>query len=743
MNIMLENFRLAGYYPYNPLKGHSMELNRELKGCTPWIKARVPGSVYDDLQNAGLIEDPYYNMNSLKCEWVPDRWWVYITEFDKPDTADEVIELVLEGVDYKAHVFLNGNLLGIHEGMFTPFVKDITSDLSGKNILKIVLESAPDEMGQVGKTSETFTQKARFNYKWDFCVRMIGMGLYRPVYLKTRGKTRIDYYNFCKTSEGASLTVDTDGRTFTSLKYDGKVIFDGETLPVAGKASFDISIPAPKLWNPSGNGEQCLYDLEIKVFDGENVSDSVTSKVGLKTIELESVAGAPESARPYCFVINGQKTFIRGVNIVPLDMQYGLVTRERYYTLVKQIKDMNCNLIRVWGGGLIESEDFYQICDELGIMVWQDFIQSSSGIDNFPSHRPEFLALLERSSVQAAKTKRNHVSLTVFCGGNELMFPNWRPVDESVENIAMLKNICDEHCPQIPFFPSTPSGELFAPSFEDYTKNHDVHGEWTYRGVEAHYTYFNDLKCLAHTEYGVDGITNYSAIERTMPKDLHYVCDYDEDMYWRHRGEWWNTYKRDTSVFGEIKTLETQSELSQFLQAEGLRYALDSHRRKSSYTSASIVWQANEPYPNGSCTSLIDYYGEPKLAYYAARNSNAMLNLGLEYSKLVYDRSESIKTGVYLSSLKDTGADIEIKAYQNNVCVKQLSVKAKVDRNKVLHLADMEIPAEHGSVMYQLTATDSDGEKFVSYILLLVKQADGFCSQQEALNFCKLLKGNN
>ena len=188
MNInKLTKWKVKGYWPYYPMLKKGMELGNELSGVTDLIDAEVPGSVYMDLFKAGLIEDPYFDMNSLKCEWVANRWWVYETTF-RIDKAfdDKRVYLVFRGIDYKAHIYLNDEKIAEHTGMYTVCRTDITGlyKRNEVNRLKVSIESAPDEMGQIGYTNKTFTQKARFGYKWDFSTRLVNLGLYDDVYLE-------------------------------------------------------------------------------------------------------------------------------------------------------------------------------------------------------------------------------------------------------------------------------------------------------------------------------------------------------------------------------------------------------------------------------------------------------------------------------------------------------------------------------------------------------------------------------
>lgn len=735
----LTDFKITAFYPYVPFSKGGMEVGTEWKGILPWLDVKVPGSIYNYLQEAGYIEDPYYEMNSLKCEWVSQRWWVYICDFDLNTDENHNYTIFFEGIDYKAHFYLNGNKLGEHVGMFTPAEFDISKVCkNGNNTLKVIFEHAPDEMGQIGYTSKSSTQKARFNYKWDFCTRLIEIGLYRPVYIKKYGKAKIsELSTYLKNMEGdvaLSVAVEAlcDYHLKWELSYDGKIVKDGNySNNQSALAKLDFILDNIKLWYPNGRGNQNLYSLSIQLFSAGILSDEKQINVGFKTLKTIKNEGADDNALNYVFEINGEKIYIKGVNFVPLDMKYGTVTYERYKQHLILLKEINVNLIRVWGGGLIESEDFYNLCDEMGFMVWQDFIQSSSGIDNYPSEEQNFLSLLSKTAEQACKEKRNHVSLTAFCGGNELMYPSWKPVGFENNNVDMLYKIVEKHCSHIPFFPTTSSGNHFAPVFtQDYKNNHDVHGDWMFSGVENHYTFYNDLYCLFHGEYGVNGLANHNALCKMLSKNNLYPADMDDNIVWRHKGEMWNSYKRDSSVFGDFDNLEDYCIASQFIQSEGLRYAVEADRRRAFVNSGGMIWQSGEPYPNVSCTSVIDYYNQPKMAYYSLKKAYQKVNPSLKYKKLVYEKNEQICADLFLSS-EDKGI-FTLKYYiyfDDKLANEKFFNNILLQKDKALFIETIKIQPsyEHSSVHVYLEVFDDKGVKYDNNILLLIKKEKGIC----------------
>ena len=491
-------WKVKGYYPWVPLKDRSMETGKELQGITDWIDAAVPGGVHYDLYKAGLIPYPYKDMESLKCEWVENRWWLYRTVIHRENIKGRYQSLVLEGIDYQAVIYINGKECCRHEGMYEPIVIDISKEVvSGDDLeLKILLMHAPDEMGQIGMTSQTYTQKSRFNYKWDFSTRLVNLGIWKDCYIRVEEEALWEspylytdyqqgkgYVHFSAGIRRRGYEAEGCEAVITLIDEKGEV---RQTLPITGnQVSGTFVVEDPALWYPNGYGTQELYQIRMELKKGPRLLDSYEQEIGIRSIEYRTNEGSTESALPYTLCINHVPIYVKGVNMTPLDHIYGNVKKEHYEYIVKMMKNMNVNLVRVWGGGLIEKEIFYQLCSRYGIMVWQEFIQSSSGIDNIPSKRPEFLNLLKRTAESAVKSLRSYTSLTVWSVGNELTDEHFVPSGYEDENISMLKQTVELLDPQRIFLPTSASGPREFVTREKGV-SHDVHGNWNYMGNPCH-----------------------------------------------------------------------------------------------------------------------------------------------------------------------------------------------------------------------------------------------------------------
>jgi Glycosyl hydrolases family 2, TIM barrel domain len=305
-------------------------------------------------------------------------------------------------------------------------------------------------------------------------------------------------------------------------------------------------------------------------------------------------------SRDYDLLVGDEKVTIKGWNWVPVDALYGVPRRDKVERLLRLAAESGANLIRVWGGGLLESDEFYELCDVLGVNVWQEFSQSSSGIESVPSDDPEFVRTLAEDARQIVPRLRAHPSLAIWSGGNELAG------DDSTPVLAALKDVVAELDPERSWVATSPLGD-------------DVHGPWEHQGLRAHYALYDDGKpCRLHSEFGVEGMTNRDAHKRLIAAEHRWPADRSNPVY-EHLGAWWNNAPFVQDAFGgRIGDLETMRRASQWLQYDGLRYAVEARLRQG---IGVIPWQLNESYPNAWCTAVVDYHGEPKPAYYGVKRA--------------------------------------------------------------------------------------------------------------------------
>lgn len=656
----------------------------------PWIDASVPGSIYRDLMKAGYIKDPYFDTDSLSAEWVAGRWWTYRTTFTVTEKQlKDTLILRFGGIDYSAKIYINGKKAGDHEGMYIPFEKKINDFvLAGENTLVCVLEHAPICDPQPGYTSKTRYLKARFNYKWDFAVRLMDLGLYeqvtitsykavrirhsflRPVCENGKWKVcfRLEAEAFCNTNALVACDIDLNTESGSVPIHFEKYVSLSEGM---NDISDEIHLNGrqPLLWWPNGCGDQALSNAAISVSVNGNKDDTVSHAIGFRTLEYIHAEGR-EDALKYCVVINGKRIYLKGTNMVPLDCMH-LTDEKEIDEKLKAVKDANVNYLRIWGGGHIESEAYFKAADKYGLMILQEFTMSSSGCDDVPSRNEELLSLLKTAAVYNVKRLRNHVSLTFMDGGNELT--DWRylgredheghPATFEDPTLQMLKDIVEEYAPDIQMLPSSASGPNALYKMGDTGNNHDVHGPWGYMGPYRHYEYYDASDSIIHGEFGCGGICGMEQIERIFKEEDRQLFTIQENRAWAHHSGGWDSYSmRERTMFGDLKKIPLADyiKVNQFVQAESLRYSLESNRRRQWKNVGQMTWQFNEPWPNVQCSNVLEYYGGKKLGYYAVKEAYDSVLASLKYKKLFYDAGERYEAEIWLiNDRKDSNYEID------------------------------------------------------------------------------------
>ncbi|MGE5222183.1 MAG: glycoside hydrolase family 2 protein [Omnitrophica WOR_2 bacterium] len=673
---MIETISFNGPWLFKGFLGADWELRNahkpESTDRTGWLEGIVPGSVQHDLWQNQQIPDPYFERNSLLIEWAPERTWVYRRAFNLgAEYQGKRLVLYFKGIDYQAQIYLNGELLGEHTGMYTPVSFEVGERIKygGENLLAVVIAPAPQEQPQVGYTSRVRTHKSRMTYWWDFCPRMVHVGIWDGVYLEASEAVKIedvfiqpvlnaDLSHARVLSEISLSTRDVaEAEVEITIRHNGQEIGRQvqKSILNPGKTvlRFDVDVANPELWWPNGHGEQPLYQAEVRASLAGMLSDQRRVSFGIRKVEFVSNEGAERQARPYTLVVNGQRIYIQGWNWVPIDVLYGVERPEKLERLLILVKEAHVNLLRVWGGGLIEKDAFYDLCDRLGLMIWQEFIQSSSGIDNLPPEDPEFIDWMVEQARQIIPLKRNHPSLALWCGGNELAYRPEQPCDDRHPMLAALKAVVEELDPGRGWLPTTPSGRVFSNSIDNIVKDplglHDVHGPWEHQGLEKHQLLYNQGTSLLHSEFGVEGITNRHSLDRVIARDHQWPVSLDNPA-WFHLGAWWLKEGLWKAVFGDLPDLETTIEALQFLQADGLRYALEANRRRQYHNSGTLPWQFNEPYPMAACTSAVDYYAQPKPVYYAVASAYEALHVSAKFPVQAWGNRQCFEAVAWVSN---------------------------------------------------------------------------------------------
>ncbi len=661
MSPVFDRARLKDFAPGEGVRIGAFQERFEEEG---WIPIPVPGDVHRALLDAGRIEDPFYDRNEEKCAWIEDREWWYRVIFDGPKapaSLDERLRLIFHGLDTFATIYLNGEELGGHSNMFREAVFDATDLLrtGTTNTLAVCFHrpldravAGPSE--QWGRNPERVgMRKAQFGYGWDWGPRLPTVGLWRPVELRREQRMAISGVHFYTLEIGhdrkralvaARIEVDRFADCGSPLAHVRLVSPDGEILEReaaldAGQTTRTIylEIEDPHLWWTHDLGEPVLYDLEVTLLDGEQVLDRRHESVGVRTIGLDR---SPDPDEPgtyfFRFVLNGVPIFARGADWIPADSFVGAIDDERYETLLRAAIEANMNMLRIWGGGIYEHDVFYDLCDSLGLLVWQDFMFACA---TYPEEPPEFVAEVEAEARYQVRRLRSHPCLALLCGNNENQWihdqVHWDDPRDRVPGALyydeMLPRIVAELDGRTPYWPGSPFGGNDHASMESGNRhNWEVwHGgsprrfgekprrETTPEAV-SYLRYADDMGRFI-SEFGMHAAPVRETLRRAIPEDQRYHHSPSMD----HHNKDDPKNKGDNlmlTVTGLPEDLDEYVDFSMISQAEGLKFALEHFRRRKPHCSGTLFWQLNDCWPVLSW-SVIDYHGFGKAGYYYARRA--------------------------------------------------------------------------------------------------------------------------
>ena len=691
-----KDWKVAGWWPHQWRWQKTACMTGVPDLPVPAVKAEVPGSVQTDLIRAGVISEVDIDKNSFLQEWTEHREWIYEKKF-RLKNAFKGKRLILNflGLDYYGQIILNGKKLAEFEGMFVPVRVDITKEaLWGKeNLLSVVFYQTPEEYGQFGWTERVKHFKSRFNYIWDWCARVVPTGIWDSVFIKAVDTAHLKEI-FLRTglAGGAKGEMHLSGTIWSSAGMSAglRVTLDDGNKKIAAKVfplkiskgnnkfSRGFSAGRIKAWFPNGYGAQKLYNISVELVKGRKALDTVNKKVGFKKIEIAKNENAPAKASPYTLKINGKKVFIQGVNwMVPVPF-YGAAHKSLYRSELAQFKTMGCNIIRVWGGAILEKEVFFDLCDEMGLMVLQEFPQSSSGISNLPVGNRTMIDKLVKIAGIYIRRRGWHVSSAVWDCGNELMSRKGKPVDESYPCIRALGNLCRRLDPGKWFLPTSASGPTGYAHENQYGKgiHYEVHGPWMYLGEKTHYNYFNKDDSLARFETGSPGPADLSSLQYITRKEKIWPPR-KENPQWVHHGAWWIIPEMMGQMFGKWDEKRNEIEkfvkCGQYLQFESLRYSTESCLRRAFNCSGIMYWAGNEPFLNTANNSIIDAFGHTKMAYSGIQKAFGRFHVSMKYEKLGWAAGETFKGTIFLHCKKALPGNIVVKVFLRDISGKVIA----------------------------------------------------------------------
>lgn len=615
------------------------------------VPAAVPGDITIDLYNAGLVKNPYFGDNQKENDWIPRQDFTYITEMDVSEEllAQESVQLVFDGIDVYSEIFLNGKKIGSTENMFLQYRFDVKGLLQkGKNELRVEMQSTLNKMDtfdadayfSIFNAKRLLVRKAQCHFGWDWAPKICAYGIWQDVYLEYGAKRRIDSVYVIADDQG-------NATLFTQLNYNvmqgeaqGDILhyyvsktpssteYIKKSLPVEGVKSFAcFTVENAELWWPIGYGEHPLYTYKVELERNGEIIHTQEGKFGFRTVQLvEDTKG--DFLLGYALKINGKEIFVRGSNWVPIECFTGVVEDEKYDRLTDLAKDGNFNMLRVWGGGVYEKDIFYNLCDEKGILVWQDIMLACSDI---PEDRADWVHNTVKEIEYQVKRLRNHPSLVYWCGGNEKTGSYGMLITQGDFFVNYIMRGIITHLDKTrPYARQSPcswtdvgnqisSGESHHNSFErSLLEKPDV-----YRSLVAE-------KIVPFiSEAALMGPNTVETNKKIYPADKLWPMNelWDDRLMENPYGTVPMTFaqrqmKYATDHYGEVTTLEDFTAKAMQVHAECMRVEAEFARSNEGITAGFLNWMYSDIWPSGSW-SIIDYWCEPKQAYYQMKRSFA------------------------------------------------------------------------------------------------------------------------
>jgi beta-mannosidase len=620
-----------------------------------WIPASVPGAVQLDWACAHGLPDPAFGDNVRAYDGLEDYHWLYRARVPAPRgrKSDQLV-FVCEGVDYACEVRLGGRSVLRHEGMFSPFELDL-SDCPAGTELEILVLPAPKRPGAPpDRTQASHVCKPAVSYGWDWHPRLIPLGLWAGAAFVVRPAAHLGHVDFAYTLGGdlsrAEITVVAESTgagqpSWRLLDAGGKTVVEGTRT--------QASLSCPRLWWTHDHGEPALYTLEVTIAEG----DVFRRRVGFRQVRLVMHEGAwkhpkgfpvTRSNPPVTVELNGRVIFAKGSNWVSADIFPARVTAETVKPLLRLARDANFNILRSWGGAIVNPEAFFDQCDELGLLVWQEF---PLACNNYPDD-PSYLRILDQESRSIIRRVRQHPCLGIWGGGNEL-FNSWSGMTDQSLAIRLLNRNCYDLDPATPFLPTAPVEGM-------------GHGDYRFRddtGREV-FEVFQKASNTAYSEFGCPGPSAAEVLRMIIP---------DSELWPPRAGTSWQTHhafrawEADPQSWLYLRTLEhyfgptdTLDELvarGSWLQSAGYQAIFEEARRQKPRCAMALNWCFNEPWPSAAGNSIVNWPARPKAAYRAVQAACRPVLASARFAKFQWTVGERFTAEIWL--LNDAAGDVE------------------------------------------------------------------------------------
>lgn len=645
----MKSIDLTGRWQFkaNDAPQDQAHLPKRYRSLQKWMKATVPGTVHTDLLALKKIPDPYYRMNELDLQWIDLVSWIYRREFsvDSEFLSADKVELVAEGLDTYVNIKINGTAVAETDNMFVTHridAKDML--LVGENVIEILFDSptlrarALEE--QYGKhlaafdSRRVYVRKAQYSFGWDWGPRFPTSGVWLPIRLEARSVARVEsaYAKVISLDgEKAVISVAVELEKYQNEKLEVRIQigFGDEQCQrtwsgYAASISQEFEIPHPRLWWPNGYGAQPLYSLTVSVLLGAKEIDTHRSQFGIRQLRLLQEPDA--EGKSFIFEINGERIFCKGADWIPADNFIPRIGEKKYRRLLTMANEANMNMLRVWGGGIYEQDIFYDLCDEFGIMVWQDFMYACA---TYPGEE-WFVRKAIDEAESVVKRLRQHPSIAVWCGNNECEW-GWhdstqRHIDE-MPGAAIFRDKLAEVCGRLdgtrPYWRTTPFGEGHPNDERNGNQHH-----WKVWAFWEDFREYQQSKPRFVTEFGFESPPKKETLMGvTLPSDRHIQSKVLE----HHNKQVRATERLYAFLSGHFKVTGDYEDViykMQLVQAEALKCGVEHWRRRKFWTAGTLYWQLDDCWPVFSWSS-IDYDLRPKASYYYTKRFYAPILVSL------------------------------------------------------------------------------------------------------------------
>lgn len=640
-----------------------------------WMPAMVPGAVQLDVMKAENYKQPYWFGDNVKqFDWMEDWFFTYRTTFKRPAlNRGQRLYFKSKGIDYEFKILLNGLQIHHQEGMFSYVDLDLTDGLKENNELKILILPVPKipSASVYVPGTETYRQNAResakpaVSYGWDWHPRLVTRGIWDDTYLEVKDATHLTAaavtYQLNDSLSKADIRLGLMGSKLSGAGYKwtfkdkkGKLVFEKMGVLSADVENISLQFEHPELWWPNGYGEAVLYNSEVTLSDSKGkMLEKRQARVGFRSVKMimnegewdkKNIFPVTRNRAPASIEINGKRIFAKGSNWVHPEIFVGLITKETYEKQIQLAKEANFNMLRVWGGGIVNKESFFDLCDEKGIMVWQEFPLACNNYTD----KPKYLAVLEQEATAIINRVKTHASLTMWSGGNEL-FNAWSGMTEQSHALRLLNALCYRLDPTTPFIYTSPLYGMGHGSYVFYDKE-NANGKEVFQWMPK-----SDK--TAYTEFGIPGVASVAILKKIIPAS---------DLFPPKKGTAWETHHAFGAwgenrwlelpfledYFGKIKSIEELVEYSQLTQAEGLKFIYEEARRQKPYCSMALNWCFQEPWPTAANNSLINWPNELKPAYHEVANACRPVLASIRPAKFLWTQGEDFSAELYM--LNDT-----------------------------------------------------------------------------------------